>query len=340
MNNPYEPVTALSRRKLLHGTALGGAALAVTSVLPAGIASAHGSDGVSQVPGIPTVIDTSHASHDVAELFSRYFRTKSAKDVEGLMAFFARQPMNYIDAILGWPFYSWQELHDLFSRYMPQWPKEGTSSPVRILGDSTSAVVFFTNSVNLFGPSEMRAAGVVNFDRRGKVTRWVDYWDGRHFGTDNLNASRLPADQFPKDFKESTVGETANSTVRAVANNLNTALRKGDGAAAAALFAYDGVFEDMPAHLQIIGPRSIGAYLTSATNVLPYIGSKVAVRHVVGSAQGGGYEWTAVGAAVSRGFSALELDSRGKITRLTAVWDGTLITDQTLVTLAEKAIEH
>jgi hypothetical protein len=276
----------------------------------------------------------------VAALFSRYFRTKSSRDVEGLMAFFARRPMSYLDAILGWPSYSWQEQHDLFARFMPNWPKNGTSSPVRVLGDLTSAVVLFTNSRNLFGPSEMRSFGVVNFDRRGKITRWVDYWDGRHFGTDNLNASRLPLDQFPTDWTEGTVGETADQTIRAVADKLNTALRKGDGAAAAALFAYDGVFEDVPAHLQVIGPRSIGAYLNDAANVLPYTGSRVAVRHVVGSAQGGGYEWKADGSQVPRGFSALELDAHGKITRLTAVWDGTLVGDQALLTLAQKAIEH
>jgi hypothetical protein len=43
---------------------------------------------------------------------------------------------------------------------------------------------------------------------------------------------------------------------------------------------------------------------------------------------------------VPRGFTALELDSHGRITRLTAVWDGTLVDDQTLVTMAGKAIEH
>ncbi|MGW6930573.1 hypothetical protein ACWGE0_10950 [Lentzea sp. NPDC054927] len=337
MSTTDEPEN-LSRRGLLRRATLGGAALATTSLLPSGLAVA--SSEVRQVPGITTVIDTSHATHDVAVRFSEYFRTKSAKNVEGLMTFFAKQPMNYIDAILGWPFYSWQELHDLFAKYMPEWPKDGTSSPVRILGDSTSAVVFFTNSVNLFGPSEMRAAGVVNFNREGRITRWVDYWDGRHFGTDNLNRSRLPADQFPEDFKESTVGETASSTIRRVAGRLNTALRNGDGPAAAALFASDAVFEDVTAHLQIVGPRSIGAYVTSAAGVLPYLGNDVAVRHVVGSSAGGGYEWTAAGKAVPRGLNALELDSHGKITRLTAVWDGTLVTDQSLISLAQKAIEH
>jgi len=134
MTNPDERA-AVSRRGLLRGAALGGTAHAVASALPAGPASATGGQGggVPQVPGVTTVVDTSHASHDVAVLFSDYFRTKSAKNPDGLMAFFARKPMTYIDAILGWPFYSWQELHDLFATYMPKWPADGTSSPVRIL---------------------------------------------------------------------------------------------------------------------------------------------------------------------------------------------------------------
>jgi len=108
---------------------------------------------------------------------------------------------------------------------------------------------------------------VVNLNRQGRITRWVDYWDGRHFGTDNLTKSRLPADQFPKDFKESLSGETAARGIRSVSNSLNAALRNGDGAAAASLFASDAVFEDMPAHVQLPGPRSIGAYLTSAAGI-------------------------------------------------------------------------
>lgn len=88
-----------------------------------------------------------------------------------------------------------------------------------------------------------------------------------YFGTDNLTKSRLPADQFPKDFKESLSGGTAARGIRSVSNSLNAALRNGDGAAAASLFASDAVFEDMPAHVQLLGPRSIGAYLTSAAGI-------------------------------------------------------------------------
>ncbi|MEU3982312.1 hypothetical protein AB0F77_19780 [Streptomyces sp. NPDC026672] len=343
MNSNSKSAGTVSRRGVLRGAALGGGAVTAAVLLPTGVASAqdrHPAGGglVPQVPGVDTVIDTSHATDEVARIFSAYFRTKSAKDYEGISTFFSKRNANYLDAILGWPFYGWQAIHDLFARYMPRWPKDGTSSPVRILGDATSAVVFFTNTADLFGPSEMRAAGVVDF-QRGKIARWVDYWDGRHFGTANLDASRLPADEFPQDWMESTVGEGAAPVIRQVSARLAAALQAGDGEGAAALFASDAVFEDMTAHLQILGPRSIGAFLTAAADVLPYAGRGTRVRHVVGGALGGGYEWAAAG-PVPRGLNALELDVHGRITRLTAVWDGTLVDDDTLLTMARRAIEH
>ena len=76
MTLPDEPV-ALSRRGLLRGATLGGAAVAAATLLPTGLASASGYGGgdVRQVPGVTTVIDTSHAEHDVSVLFSDYFGT-------------------------------------------------------------------------------------------------------------------------------------------------------------------------------------------------------------------------------------------------------------------------
>jgi len=45
----------------------------------------------------------------------------------------------------------------------------------------------------LFG-QEIRALSSVTFDRSRKVTRWVDYWDGRSSLTKNTIASTYPAD--------------------------------------------------------------------------------------------------------------------------------------------------
>ncbi|MEX5712737.1 hypothetical protein AB1484_31850, partial [Parafrankia sp. FMc6] len=258
---------------------------------------------------------------------------------DGWMSFFSRNLITYIDAVVGAGFYNWESLRDSLSQFMSNWPSDGKSYPTRILGDATSAVVFFTDTAGLFGPSEIRAVGVINFRDR-KITRQIDYWDGRHFGIANTAALAAFSPGSITDFRESTVGETAAPAMRNVVSKLAQNLRNGDGASAAELFAPGAIFEDMPAHLQIVGPRSIGTYLTKAVSLLPYAGGGTAVRHVVGSAVGGGYEWTASNSAVPRGVVALELDGWGKITRLTAMWDGSLVDDSTLISLGRTAIEQ
>jgi hypothetical protein len=81
--------------------------------------------------------------------------------------------------------YDWQSQHDIFALFMPKWPAGSGSYPSRIIGDAGSATVFYTDTAGLFGPAEIRAVGVVNFEA-GKVVRWIDYWDGRQFGLTNL----------------------------------------------------------------------------------------------------------------------------------------------------------
>ena len=330
----------LARRTLLRGAVLGGTGIAAASLLaPANASAADAGNGLV-FPGVDVVIDASHATPDAAALVRRYFARKSAHDLDGWMSFFSRDLITYIDAVAGAGFYSWNSLRDSLSQFMTYWPSDGRSYPTRILGDATSAMVFFTDTAGLFGPSEIRAVGVVNF-HGGKITRQVDYWDGRHFGIANTATLTAASSPWPvTSFGESTVGETAAPAMRNVVNRLARALGTGDGATAADLFAPGAVFEDMPAHLQIVGPRSIGTYLTDASPLLPYAGGGTAVRHVVGSAVGGGYEWTAADSAVPRGVVALELDRWGKITRLTALWDGSLLDDSTLISLARTAIER
>lgn len=328
-----------TRRGLLQGAALGGAGIAAASLLPAPTASAAGASGGFVFPGVDIVIDGSHATTDVTLLVRDYLARKSAADPDGTMTFFSHNPVTYIDAVLGWSWYDWDSLRTALGQFMPNWPKDGKSYPTRILGNSAGAIVFFTDTAGLFGSSEIRAVGVINFSDR-KITRQIDYWDGRHFGISDTAKLRVPADTFPADFRESTVGETAAHTMKNASYTLARALRAGDGASAADLFAPGAVFEDIPAHVQIVGPRSIGSYLTGAASLLPYSGGSTAVRHVVGSAAGGGYEWTASDGPVPRGVIALELDGWGKITRLTAMWDGSQVDDSTLVSLSQKAIER
>jgi hypothetical protein len=329
----------MSRRGLLQGAALGVAGIAAASLIPAQNASAAGTSSGVVFPGVDVVIDDFHATTDVTLLVRKYLARKSADDLDGMMAFFSRNPVTYIDAVLGWLYDDWDTMRTATAGFMANWPKDGKSYPTRVLGDSTSAMVFFTDTAGLFGPSEIRAVGVINFSDR-KITRQVDYWDGRHFGISDTAKLKVPAAEFPADFRESTVGETAAHTMNSVSRSLARAFRDGDGASAADLFGPGAVFEDIPAHVQIVGPKSIGSYLSLAASLLPYAGGGTAVRHIVGSAVGGGYEWTASDGPVPRGVIALELDGWGKITRLTAMWDGSLVDDSTLVALSRKAIER
>ena len=52
--------------------------------------------------------------------------------------------------------------------------------------------------------SVRRGTSAVTLDQDGKVIRWIDYWDGRHFGAELAAKMRTPADKFPTNFKEST----------------------------------------------------------------------------------------------------------------------------------------
>jgi hypothetical protein len=339
MENNAQIRNQTTRRTLLRGAVLGGTGIAAASLLATGSAKAAEADGGLVFPGVDVVIDSSHATMEAAVLVRSYLAAKSAHDIDGWMSFFSRDLITYIDAIVGYGYYDWESLRAGLSQFVPYWPKGAKSYPTRILGDTTSAFVFYTDMAGMFGPSEIRSASVINFRDR-KITRQIDYWDGRHFGIANTKNLAAGSPGFPTNFEESTVGETAAPAMQDVAHKLAQALQNGDGASAAELFAPGAVFEDLPAHLTIVGPRSIGTYLTNAVSLLPYTGGGTAVRHVIGSAVGGGYEWTASNSVVPRGVVALELDPWGNITRLTAMWDGSLVDDSTLTALARTAIEQ
>ena len=308
---------------------------ALTTMTPAGQELAPDYDDSLATP--LDDIDIAHATPDLARLFTGFFAAKSVHDPAATMSYFSQTKLTYIDGTLGWIFTSWQGLDALFTQVMPTWPPAGRSYPVRILGDTTSALVFFTDTPELFG-HEIRTISPINFEQ-GKIVREVDYWDGRHFGITNTANLRTPPNQFPQDFKESTVGETASPTMRSVVAKLAQAFATNNATAAAQLFAADAVFEDMTLHAQIIGQLAITGYLQRALPQLPY-GSQSAIRHVVGSAIGGGYEWTSSSGAVPRGAIGLELNQQGQITRLTAVWDGSLLDDAAFTQQLALTIEH
>ena len=168
-------------------------------------------------------------------------------------------------------------------------------------------------------PQEIRALSSVTFDGNHKIIRWVDYWDGRS----SLNQNTITSG-YPADFRDSE--QNADPAAVQAAQALQAAFAAGDAAAAVALMSYDVVHEDMAAHTRVRGQEQAQRYYTRALGQLPY-GPGAALVHADGGRQGGGYEWSAApGAApMRRGHTCLELDEAGKISRLTAIYDSSLL---------------
>lgn len=290
-------------------------------------------------PLFPEVADTNHATEKAAAFFQSFFTAKSQHNIDATMEHFSEENLTYIDATLGWPFDSHGALKGIFDQYMPQWPDTGLSYATRIIGDENSALVAFTDTPELFG-SEIRILAAIDM-KDGKVIRWVDYWDGRHFGAELAAQMRTPADDFPTDLKEATVEGNASAKITEVANRLQDAITNNDAKAAAELFSYDAVYEDMTLRTQVLGRIAIENYLRRALAEVPYgVGSTIS--HVVGGDMGGGYEWKsspAYSATVKHGVTALEVDQDGKISRLTTVWDGATISDEDMKALMVLTLE-
>jgi hypothetical protein len=171
----------------------------------------------------------------------------------------------------------------------------------------------------------------------GKITRWVDYWDGRSWTQDYFKSFQTPADKFPKDLGED-IPQNASKKIIDVSNQLNTALANNNSKSAAELFSDEAVYEDMSLRSEIQGKAAIERFFQRASKELPY-GSGSKVRFVVGGDQGGGYEFGNAGHSVPRGSIALELNSEGKITRMTAILDGTLMSDDAIYSLQKLSID-
>jgi len=301
------------------------AALAATALLSTA--------AVAQAPmPYPEVADTAHANAEVADEFRAFFTVKSQHKPDDLMTHFAKENVLYIDASSGglWP--TWDSLDKVFHMFLPKAKPEALSYPTRILGDRHSALVAFTDTPELFG-HELRILGSVSFDDNGKVIRWIDYWDGRSSRVKNILKPT-----YPTDFHDD-VGN-ATGRIHDIAAKLATAFAADDSASATALFGNDAVYEDMALHAQILGRLAIGRYLARALGKLPY-GKASALAHVVGGEQGGGYEWRPTAAfPMRRGNMALALDGDGEITRLTAVYDSSLLTDDDYRALVSLSAEQ
>jgi hypothetical protein len=295
-----------------------GTLAALSFALLTGGVSAVGNGSPS--PPYPNIVDTSHATEKVANIFQSFFTAKSEHNATELMEHFSRCCAYYIDATSGglWP--SWDSLNSLFQAFLPTRPPTALSYPWRIIGDKHSALVAFVDTPDLFG-RELRILGSVTFDEHGKIIRWIDYWDGR-----SSLAKNMIAPSYPTDFRDDV--EDASDLIVAKAEQLQNAFGTGDVASATALFSPDAVYEDMALHAQILGRLAIERYLNRALPIVPY-GVGASLAHVEGSDQGGGYEWHAAPSAspMRRGHTAIELDDAGQITRLTVVYDSSLFSD-------------
>src|SRR6516162_8122554 len=283
----------------------------------------------------PDIADTSHATAAAAAFFRSFFTAKTSKDIESTHAHFHPAKTAYFDATLGWALPTNGDVRTMWEQYMPQWPAGAKSYPTQILGDMTSAVVFTTDTPELFG-GEIRTISIADL-QDGKIVRMVDYWDGRGFGAQLAASLRVPADAYPHDLGSSTV-TSRPGPVATAAQELTAAFAAGDADRAGELFSYDAVFEDMALRAQLRGQAAIVRYLRRALPGLPY--ARASVRHVAGAGRGGGYEWRADGQPVPAGAAALELSGDGKITKFTVVWDGSLLDDQAITALAAAAADR
>jgi hypothetical protein len=298
------------------------------AIVAAGIAQAE--------PLYPQVVDTSHATPEAAAFFKSYFTAKSEHKPLPTTDHFSEQHLTYIDAALGWPFYNKKGMTEIFEMYMPKWPPSGLSYPTRISGDTHSALVAFTDTPELFG-GEIRILAAIDF-KDGKVVRWIDYWDGRSFGAETAAKMRTPPEKFPTNFDYDVESDGASAKIKDVAQKLAGAFAAGDAKAADDLFSSDAVYLDRALRVRVLGKLAIGQYLSRVLATVPY-GKVAKLMHVVGSDQGGGYEWTNADSSVKRGVVAIDLNGSGQIQRLDATWDNGVMSDANLQALVLQSIE-
>jgi ketosteroid isomerase-like protein len=323
----------LTRRTVLAG----GAAAALTVLGTASIASAAPQVARAAAAAPDPVLDASNATPEVTRLLLSFFRDKVSRNVDRFMAHFSPELVFYTDATAGSQFQTFPSLKAAFAQLMASWPATIQSYPTKILGDTHSAMVLFTDSPQLFG-HELRIIAPIDF-RDGKIVREVDYWNGRHIGLAAAQGMHAAEGPGPSEYGETAVGEHTSATIQRVAAALAGAMAAGDTATAAALFTTDATFQDLTLQTAVVGQQAITGFLARARDLLPY-GLGTSIRHVVGGERGGGYEWKKPGATVDHGVIALELDAQARISGLTTVWDGSLIDNAALTALLIATIEQ
>jgi hypothetical protein len=294
-------------------------------------AAATAGSATAGLPYSSAVTDTSHCTPEAAAIFRGVFTAKSEHDAARFMSYFSTANTVYMDACLGVTLSGWAALSDFFTPFFASAPAAAIAYPLRIVGDARSAAVEFVDT-SAFFDFEIRALSSVTFDGNRKIIRWVDYWDGRSSLQQNIITGAYPA-----DFRDSE--QNAGSAAVQAAQALQAAFAAGDATAAVALMSYDVVHEDMAAHTRVRGQEQAQRYYARALGQLPY-GPGAALAHADGGRRGGGYEWSAAPAApMRRGHTCVELDQAGKISRLTAIYDSSLLSYAAYHSLAGLAAE-
>jgi hypothetical protein len=256
------------------------------------------------------------AASSLADVLTTFFATKTACDLDGTMSYFAPDMASYIDATLGWDLAGYEMLKGIFTQYMPNWGPPARSYATRILAGESSALVHMVDTPELFG-GELRILAAIDF-ADGRIVRWVDYWDSSSFDDGLYAQFRTPADSFPSDLRDGELATRAAPELVETAVALHRAFAAADGPAAGALLHTDVVLVDRALRTHVIGRIETAAYLGRILDRAPY-GRSSELRHVVGGAAGGGFEWTAADGLV--GITALERDADGLITSITSTYD-------------------
>ena len=290
---------------------------------------------VARLP-YPGPVDVRFASEEVAELFTSFFAAKSRHRIEETHSYFQPDRTYYADATLGWLVPSNAELYGTWKQYMPFWREQAKSYPVQVIGDAKGVAVVMTDTPELFG-GEIRAIAIIDLDDDGKIVRWIDYWDGRGFGTNAVAQMRGPGYADDDKLGVDTVEPRQAPALGVAVEALMSAVGSGDAARLDGLLAFDATLEDYALRTTIRGRAAVGRYLKRASGRLPYQGASV--RHVVGSEQGGGFEWAGGPTAVPRGAATITLDDEGKIGSVAFCWDGSLVEDDVIGPLVALAVE-
>jgi hypothetical protein len=81
-------------------------------------------------PIYPDVVNTSHATPEVAAFFKSYFTAKTEHKPVPTTDHFSEVHLTYIDAVLGWSFYNKKSMTDITSRNVRLFTKADLGLPI------------------------------------------------------------------------------------------------------------------------------------------------------------------------------------------------------------------